>query len=115
LACHRALLWILRLEHAALVVLASEIAHDRIRLPQKEAILLLERRYEAIWIHRKIRCFLVLAERAADINALMLNLELADRPHRLLHIRRCIAAPDFDHSILSLTRVLMSSPGQARR
>jgi hypothetical protein len=50
--------------------------------------------------------FFVLAERAADIDTLMLELELTDGPHRLLHIRRCIAAPDFDHSILSLTRVL---------
>jgi DNA-binding transcriptional MocR family regulator len=41
--------------------------------------------------------YFVWVELPADIDALMFELEFPDRPHRLLHIRRCIAAPDLDH------------------
>ena len=48
LAGERALLGVLRFQHAALVVLAGEIAHDGIGFPQQEAVFLLERRHEAV-------------------------------------------------------------------
>src|SRR5262249_21823830 len=40
---------------------------------------------------------LVLAEGAADVDALVRQLELAHRPHHLLHVDRGVAPPDFDH------------------
>ena len=97
LAGERALLGILRFQHAVLVVLAGEIAHDRIGFPQQEAVCFLQRRHQAVRVHREIRRLLVLAERAADVDAGVFKPELADRPHRLLHVGRSVAAPDFDH------------------
>src|SRR6202051_1232964 len=39
-----------RLEHRRLV-LGRQIAHDRVRLPQQEAVLLLERRHQTVGVH----------------------------------------------------------------
>jgi hypothetical protein len=86
LAGECALSGVLRLEHACLVVLAGEIAHDGIGFPQQEAVFFFQRRHEAVRVHCEIRRFLVLAERAADVDACVLEPELADRPHRLLHV-----------------------------
>src|SRR5581483_8554957 len=66
--------------------------------------------------HRQIFRLLVAAERAADVDACVLELELADRPHRLLHVGRRVAAPDFDHSFTPSLRVssILSWPGLSR-
>ena len=53
-------------------VFRRQIAHDRVRFPEDE-IVLFERRHEAIRIHRQISGLVVLAERAADIDALVRN------------------------------------------
>ena len=62
---------VLRLQRAALVVLAGEIAHDGIRFPQQEAVFFLQRRHQAVRVHRQIFRLLVLAEGAADVDALV--------------------------------------------
>jgi hypothetical protein len=77
-------------------VFRREVAHDRVRFPQQEAVLF-ERRHQAVGVHGEIGGFLVLAEGAADVDALVRQLELADRPHHLLHVDRGVSPPDFDH------------------
>src|SRR5215471_5462807 len=66
-------------------VFGREVAHDRVRFPQQEAVLF-ERRHQAVGVHGEIGGLLVLAEGAADVDALVRQLELADRPHNLLHV-----------------------------
>ena len=77
-------------------VFRREVAHDRVRFPQQEAVLF-ERRHQAVGVHGEIGGLLVLAEGAADVDALVRQLELADRPHHLLHVDRGVSPPDFDH------------------
>ena len=77
------------------------MAHDRVRLPQQEAVLLLERRHEPVGVHRQIGRLPILAERPADIDALVRQSDLADRPHHLLNVCRGFAAPDLDHDFSS--------------
>jgi hypothetical protein len=67
-------------------VFCREIAHDRVRFPQQEAVLFFERRHQAVGVHGEIGGLLVLAEDAADVDALVRQRELADRPHHLLHV-----------------------------
>jgi hypothetical protein len=86
------------LERAAM--LGGEIAHDRIRLPQREAVFLLQRRHQRIGVHREIERLLGAAERAADVDALTWQLQFADRPHRLLHVGRRVAPPHLEHLVL---------------
>jgi hypothetical protein len=107
LAGERARFRILRLQHACLVVLAGEVAYDGVGLPQQEAVFFLQRRYQAVGIHRQIFWLLVLAERAADVDALAFELELVHRPHRLLYVGRGVAAPDFDHGRFLSSRTVM--------
>ena len=49
-----ALLQVLRLEHAGLVMLGGEIADDRVGFPQDEAVGFLQRRHQAVRIHREV-------------------------------------------------------------
>ena len=42
---------------------------------------------------------IVLAERPADVDALVRQLHLADRPHHLLHVGRGVAPPDLQHGL----------------
>src|SRR5262249_47632428 len=67
------------------------------RFPQQEAVLFFERRHQAVGVHGEIGGLLVLAEGAADVDALVRQLELADRPHHLLHVDRGVSPPDLDH------------------
>jgi hypothetical protein len=59
--------------------------------------ILLQRRHQAVWVHRQIRRLAVLAEWAADIDALMGEPQLTNRPHHLLDVGRRVAAPDLHH------------------
>jgi hypothetical protein len=77
-------------------VFCREVAHDRVRFPQQESVLF-ERRHQAVGVHGEIGGLFVLAEGAADVDALVRQLELADRPHHLLHVDRGVSPPDFDH------------------
>ena len=107
-------------------VLGGEIAHDRVRFPQHEAVVLLERRHQRVRIHRQVERLLGAAERAADVDALVREVELADRPHHLLHVDGRVPPPDLQHCCL-LARVMAGRrrgasiilqkdrcPGQAR-
>ena len=51
-------------------VLGGEVAHDRVRLPQREAVILLDGWHQAVGIYVEIGLLAVLAERPADIDAL---------------------------------------------
>src|SRR5262249_30660126 len=106
----RARAQVLRLEHGGLM-LGCEVAHDRIRFPQQEAVVFLERRHEAVRVHRQVGGLAVLAERAADVDALVLEPHFADRPHHLLHVRRGGSAPDL-HVVSSV--FFASWPGLSR-
>src|SRR5579859_3458725 len=85
-----------RLEHRGFV-LGGEITNDGVRFPEQKAVIFFERRHQPVRVHGEISWLAVLAELSADIDALMRQTELADRPHDLLHIRRSVTAPDFDH------------------
>src|SRR5262249_32564135 len=74
-----------------------------VRFPWQEVVLF-ERRHQAVGVHGEIGGLLVLAEGAADVDALVRQLELADRPHHLLHVDRGIASPDLDHGFASCER-----------
>src|SRR5262249_529348 len=50
--------------------------------------------HQAVRVHRQVGGLLVLAERPADVDALVRKPHLADRPHHLLYVRRRGAAPD---------------------
>jgi hypothetical protein len=89
-----------RLERAG-AVLGGEMAHDRVRLPQQEAVLFFQRRHQPVGVHRQIGWLPILAERPADIDALVRQPDLADRPHHLLDVCRGFAAPDLDHDFSS--------------
>src|SRR5262249_10374611 len=67
-----------------------------IRFPQQEFILL-QRRHQAVRVHRQICGLVVLAERTANIDALVWQAELANRPHHLLHVDGRVSPPDFNH------------------
>src|SRR5262249_42015938 len=100
-------------------VFRREVAHDRVRFPQQEAVLF-ERRHQAVGIHGEVGGLLVLAERTADVDALVRPPELADRPHHLLHVDRGVAPPDLDHGsalrslVMAawLSRAFIASRGQ---
>ena len=59
-------------------------------IPTAESVVFFNRRHQPVRVHREIGRLLVLAEGAADIDALMLEPEFADGPHRLLHIGRVL-------------------------
>jgi hypothetical protein len=82
------------------MALGGEVANDGVGFPQREPILFLDRRHKAIWIHGEIGRLLVLAERPADIDALVRQVELAHRPHHLLHVDGVLAPPDLQHIVL---------------
>src|SRR5262249_59133891 len=82
-------------------VFCSEVTHDRIRFPQHEAVVFFQRRHETVWVLGEIIRFVVLSERAADIDALMGQPKLTDRPHHLLHVDGCVSPPDLDHAVSS--------------
>src|SRR5262245_56595734 len=100
-------------------VFRREVAHDGIRFPQQEFILL-QRRHQAVRVHRQICGLVVLAERTANIDALVWEAELANRPHHLLHVDGSVSPPDFDHryTLGSFVRVpigSVSTPKPPRR
>src|SRR5947199_3729040 len=51
-------------------IFRREIAHDRIGFPQQESVLL-QRRHQAVRVHREICGLVVLAKRTANIDALV--------------------------------------------
>src|ERR1700722_4724895 len=85
-----------RLERAG-AELGGEVADDRIGFPQHESVLV-QGGNEAVGIHREISRLPVLAERAADVDALVGKAEFADCGHRLLDIGRCVSSPYLEHA-----------------
>src|SRR6266516_3944271 len=79
----------------------GKIADDGIGFPHRK-IAVLQRGHQPVGIHSKIGRLLVAAEFSADVDALVLEPELADRPHHLLNVRRGIAPPNFQHGILPI-------------
>src|SRR5262249_39093349 len=66
-------------------------------LPPPQSAALSRRRHRPVGIHAGEGGLLVFAKRTADVDALVRQLKLADRPHHLLHVDRGVAPPDLDH------------------
>ena len=67
----------------------------------------LDRRHPAVGVEPAVLGRVQAAERAAGVDPLVLETELADHPHHLLHVDRVVASPDFQHG-LSPARLILS-------
>ena len=112
LAGERARLPVGRLELSRAVA-RGEIANDAVGFPQRE-IAVLQRGHQAIGIEREIGRLLIAAEFPADVDALVLEPELTDRPHHLLHVGRGVAPPNFQHPFLPFCSVSACFSGGVR-
>src|SRR3954470_24757006 len=78
-------------------MLGGEIADDRVRLPEHEAVVV-DSRHEPGGIHPQILRRLVDAVLKAGIDALVLDPQFLGRPQHLLDVDRVGSSPDLQHS-----------------
>ena len=88
-------------QHAG-AVLGTEVAHDAVRLPQDEAVILY-RRHERIRVHLHVLRRFRHAVVHARVGTLVFQAELFGGPQRLLDVHRVNPAPDLQH-IASIER-----------
>src|SRR5690606_27263821 len=81
---------------AAAAVCGDEIAHDHVALPQHEPVIL-QHRNETVRVELAELRRVEAAKWAADVDALVRQLELCHRPHHLLDVDRRLAPPNLQH------------------
>src|SRR5690606_15015727 len=81
---------------AAAAVCGDEIAHDHVALPQHEPVILQHRNETARVELAELRR-VEAAKWAANVDALVRQLELCHRPHHLLNVERRLASPHLQH------------------
>src|SRR5918992_2349290 len=78
-------------------MLGGEVPHDDVGLPEHEAAIR-DRRHETVRVQLQVLRSLVAAERTANINALIANVQLFATPQYLLDVYGVASAPDPKHS-----------------
>src|SRR5438093_8897804 len=77
-------------------MLRREVAHDGVRLPKREAVVV-DRRHEPGRVHAAVLRRRIDAVLHAGVDALVLEPELFGGPQRLLHVYGIDASPDLQH------------------
>ena len=83
---------------AARRMAGAEVANDHVRLPQANAVVVLDRRHERVRVERAIGGRLHDAEPAAGLRALEREPELLRAPDHLADVDRAETTPDLQHA-----------------
>ena len=94
-------------------VLAGEIAHDRVRFPQRKPSSSSRVGTSAVRVHRQIGAAPCSCRTCRRYRCARAQAHLADRPHHLLHVGRGVAPPDFQHCVSSAALLSSSCPACA--
>jgi len=86
----------IRRQQASGAVLGGQVAHDAVRFPQHETVVV-DGGHAAIRIHRPVPGLVDAAKAQARVHPLERQTDLGQGPKHLLHIDRTGTAPKFEH------------------